>query len=270
MTIKEHIEKCKEYEKEGKFNEDINPVDWNQCYPVTENFEYIPRSIGTKFSNWFKRTFIISPFSWKQNKFIYKTKVNGRKNLKGIKSAILTSNHIDIFDCLAIKYATRKKKIKYVVAEYNNRKGFLGDMMRAQGILPLSKKLSVMKYFSNAIEHYLLNDNFVVFYPEQSMWYMYEKPRPLRDGAFHYAKKFNVPIVPIFITFRDSGKLNKDGIKIKYLTVNIFKPIYPDESVVKNDDIERMRLENESVCKDCYEKFYSKKLIYGGKEDEIL
>ena len=263
MTIKEHIEKYNEYEKCGKFNEDINPVDWSQCFPVTENFEYIPKSISVKFSNWVKKTFIISPFSWKQNKFIYKTKVVGRENLKGIKSAILTSNHIDIFDCLALKYATKKKKIKYVVAEYNNRKGFLGDMMRAQGILPLSKKLSVMKYFSNAVEHYLLHNHYVVFYPEQSMWYMYEKPRPLKDGAFHYAKKFNIPVIPVFITFRDGKKEDENGVKKKYLTVNILKPIYPNDQIIKNKDIERMKNENEKMCKECYENFYNKKLTYG-------
>lgn len=263
MTNKEHIEKYKEYEKLGKFNEDINPVDPDSCLPVTKDFEYIPKSNLKKFSNWLKRAFIVSPYTWHLNKIVRKTKVFGRENLKGLKSAIVTCNHFYIFDCLAIKHALKGHKLKFCVAEYNNKKGFLGDMMRAQGILPLSKNTGVLRYFSNAVEHYLLNDNYVVFYPEQAMWYMYEKPRPFKNGAFHYAVKFNVPIIPLFITFRSSGKFEKDGLERKYFTVNIMPPIYPREDLSKAENIEYMKNKNFELCKEIYEKTYGKKLKYG-------
>ena len=265
MTNKEHIETYIKREAEGNFNVDINPVNWDECYPVTPDFRYINRTFGEKFSCALKNTFIINPYSWHHNNFVMKTKVVGRENLKGIKSAIVTCNHVYIFDCLAIKRAL-KHKVKFTVAEFNNRKGFLGDMMRAGGILPLSNKLSVLKVFNNAVEHHLLHDNYVVFYPEQAMWHMYEKPRPFKEGAFHYADKFDVPIIPLFISFRDSGKIDGEGLPIKYFTVHIMPPIYRNPALTRADSVKEMMQKNYDMCKAKYEEVYGKPLVYDVKE----
>lgn len=262
MTNKEHVNLSLEYEKLGKFNEDINPVDWDDCYPVTSEFPYVEKNIFKKFSNFLKNIFIINPFMRKQNKNVFQTKVVGRENLKGIKAAIVTSNHFNIFDCLAIRYALKDNSIKYCVAEYNNRKGFLGDMMRSAGILPLSSKFNVQKKFCKAVEHYLERGRKIVFYPEQAMWYMYEKPRPFRDGAFYYAAKYNVPVVPVFTTFTETGQYDEEGLMIKTLTTHIMPPIYPDKNLDTKENIELMRNINFDNCKKKYEEFYNKKLEY--------
>lgn len=262
MTNKEHIEKSYQYEKLGKFNEDINPVDWNTCYPVTSSFPYVEKNIFKRFFTWCKNVFIINPFMKKQNKKVFKTEVIGYENLKGIKSAIITSNHFNIFDCLAIRYALKDNKIKYCVAEYNNKKGFLGNMMRAGGIMPLSANFNVQKNFNKAVNYYLSRGKKIVFYPEQAMWYMYEKPRPFKEGAFHFAVKNNVPIIPIFITFRKSGEFDSEGIEIKYLTVNIMKPLYPQENLSQKENIEFLKNKNYEMCKSKYEEFYNQKLEY--------
>lgn len=262
MTIKEHIGRSFEYEKEGRFNEDINPVDWNACYPVTSSFPYVEKNVFKKLGNYLKNVFVINPFMRKQNKKVFKTKVEGRENLKGIKSAIVTSNHYNMFDCLAIRHALQDNKIKYCVAEYNNRKGFLGNMMRAGGIMPLSNKFNVQKMFSKAVDYYLKHGRKVVFYPEQAMWYMYEKPRPFRDGAYFFAVKNNVPVVPMFTTFSHTGVFDADGVEEKSLTVHIMPPIYPDPNLKPKENIEYMKEKNFQMCKDKYEEFYQKKLEY--------
>lgn len=262
MTNKEHIEKSLEYERLGKFNNDINPVDWDACYPVTSDFPYIVKNVFHKISNSLKKVFIINPYQRYQNKKIFKTKFIGRENLKNIRGAIVTSNHYNIFDCLAIRQAIGDNSVRYCVAEYNNRKGFLGNMMRSAGIMPLSPKFNVQKEFSKAVDYYLKNGKKVVFYPEQAMWYMYEKPRPFRDGAFYYAVKNNVPIIPLFTTFTPSGEFDNEGIEIKHLTVHIMPPIYPDKNLKPKEDIERMKNLNYKMCVDKYEEFYNKKLEY--------
>jgi len=262
MTNSEHISKIIEFEKLGKFNEDINPVDWNDCYPVTSNFPYIEKGVFRKIGNWFKRVFVVNPFMKKHNKKVFRTQVVGNENLKNIKGAIVTSNHYNIFDCLAIRYALKDNSIRYCVAEFNNRKGFLGNMMRATGIMPLSPKFNVQKEFSKAVEYYLKKDKKIVFYPEQAMWYMYEKPRPFRDGAFYYAVKNNVPIIPLFTTFKKSGVFDSEGIEIKYLTIHIMPPIYPKPEFSNKENIEYLRNTNFQMCKELYEKTYGKKLEY--------
>lgn len=262
MTISEHLEKIDEYERAGRFNDDINPVNWDECYPVTEKFRYVEKNIFRKAWTGLKNIFIISPFTKKQNEKVFKTEVLGRENLKGVKASIVTSNHYNMFDCLAIRYALKDSGLKYCVAEYNNRKGFLGDMMRAGGILPLSPKFSVQKCFNNAIEYYLKMGKKVVFYPEQAMWQMYEKPRPFRDGAFYYAVKHNVPILPLFTTFRHTGVFDCDGIETKTLVLHIMPPIYPNPDLSQKENIEYLKNENYKMCKNKYEEFYGRKLEY--------
>ena len=51
---------------------------------------------------------------------------------------------------------------------------------------------------------------FILIYPEQSMWWNYKKPKPLKDGAFKMAVKSNVPVVPIFITMKESDIIGED------------------------------------------------------------
>lgn len=38
-----------------------------------------------------------------------------------------------------------------------------------------------------------------VVYAEQSMWWNYRNPKPLKKGAFTFAAGSNVPVVPCFI-----------------------------------------------------------------------
>ena len=38
------------------------------------------------------------------------------------------------------------------------------------------------------------------------MWYNYRKPRPLKQGAYYYAAKNNVPIISCFTEIIDKEK----------------------------------------------------------------
>ena len=134
--------------------------------------------------------------------------------------------------------------------------------MRADGIMPLSPNFSVQKVFDHAITHHLKKNNFIVFYPEQAMWHMYEKPRPFKNGAFHYAVKNNVPILPLFITLEDSGMIEDDGLPLKNFTVHIMPPLFPDKNLTKQENIENMRITNYNLCKDKYEEVYGIPLKY--------
>ncbi len=259
QNIKELME---EYEREGRFNEEVTPPDTSTSLPVTENYPYKRKGFFKKCDIFFKRLFIINPFINKNNK-VLKTEIVGKENLKDIKSGIVTCNHVHIFDCLAIKKALKPKRAKFVVAEFNVKKdNIVHKMMQVEGILPLSRNIGVMRKFENAVEYYLNKGQFVAIYPEQCMWPMYEKPRPFKSGAFKYAVKYDVPVVPMFITFRPSGIFDENGNEQKYFTVNIMPPIYANkELTTKEQEIDLMQ-RNYEACKQKYEEVYNKKLEY--------
>ena len=261
---KETNQIIKEKEAAKDFNSHINPVDWDNAYPVDGSFKYLNKGILTSLKYSIYNLFEVNPFVKKVNKD-FKTKIVGLENLKGLKSAIITCNHVHKFDCLILKGALSKThhKVYITAAAFNNQKGHFGELMRAGGLMPLSDNLSAMKNFTNALEAILKTNSFVVFYPEQAMWLYYRKPRPYKNGAYHYASKYNVPIVPTFITFEDSDELDEEGLPKQYATLHIMSPIYPQDNLTFKENIDYLNKLNSKLTKDKYEEFYKKVLSYG-------
>ncbi|MDE6656811.1 MAG: 1-acyl-sn-glycerol-3-phosphate acyltransferase, partial [Anaeroplasmataceae bacterium] len=108
-----------------------------------------------KIVYFFIRQILIKPYCFIANHFWLKTKVVGRSNLKGITGgAIITCNHVNKLDSVALGYALKKKKMHYTTAEFNNLKCRLGSYMRAYGIFPIPSKQSRMKKFQDQLEQY--------------------------------------------------------------------------------------------------------------------
>lgn len=257
LQVLRDIEK---YERLGEFDRHVDPIDPDMALPVDEKFPYIPR--GYTRIKYFFEGFYVNYFRKKANRDMLHTEILGAEKLDGIHSAIVTCNHVNKFDCLAVQAAAKGHRTYIIGAKFNNMKGFLGEMMRAGGLLPLSDNFSAMKNLNRAVTHYLQKGCFVAVYPEQAMWWNYEKPRPFKDGAFTYAVSNGVPVVPMFITFRHSGKLDENGIEVKYLTVNVLEPIYPRAELTRHENVAYMREENYRRCCEKYEEFYGKKLEY--------
>ena len=134
--------------------------------------------------------------------------------------------------------------------------------MRNCNTLPLSSNMQTMKKFIRSTDTLLKDGNFVLFYPEQSMWWNYRKPKPLKDGAFQFASKNNVPVLPCFITMKDSDQLGEDGFYIQEYSIHIGKPIYPHPSLNLRENIQYMKNENYRVWKEIYEETYQIPLVY--------
>lgn len=253
----------KQKELEKKFNEHINPVDWDNALPVDENFKYYHQGFFKKIRNFLLTKLEINPFIKKINKS-FNTKIYGVEHLKELNGAISTSNHVNKFDCLVIKHALESNKMKKVYvtsAEFNNQKGTFGELMRIGGLMPFSKNLSAMRNFNTAIGEMLNDKHIVHFYPEEAMWLYYRKPRPFKNGAFHYAVKHNKPILPLFITFTDSDKLDEEGLPIQNYHLHIMPPIYPKKELTLKENIEYLKSENQKVIKNKYNEFYKENLL---------
>lgn len=251
-------------EKEGKFSVDENENSLDGCEPVDENFPFIRK--GFKYA--LKHKFYIKAmklYAKKVNKELTNLKIEGKQNLKGVKEAIITCNHVSKVDSFAVRAAVGMD-IMFVAAEFNNWKGPMGDIARHTGYIPLSTKLNLklMRKFNEAIEHYLKKGKKILIYPEQAMWREYKKPRPLQNGAFHYAVTNNVPVLPLFITIEDKAeKTDKNGkMNFGNYTIHILPPIYPQHDLPTKENETFMRLENFRLWKECYEKVYGKQLSY--------
>lgn len=268
LEILEEIEKL---EREGRF--DVDPEKDPPTIVLTpDNVDYLNTKSSSKIKSIVANKLAERFFDdlLRDNKLIIK-KVNGIEYLDNLASgAILTCNHFNPFDSFTVEKVFRtskqgkNKKLYKVIREgnYTNFPGFYGFLFRNCDTLPLSSNLKTMAEFMEAVDKILQRDEFILIYPEQSMWWNYRKPKPLKDGAFKIATRNNVPIVPIFITMEDSNIIGDDGIPVQEYTVNIEEPIYADNNLSRKENIEMMKNRNFQVWKKIYEDFYGIPLEY--------
>lgn len=266
----EILERIARLEREGHFDIDVENDPPSRIL-MPEEVEYIHKTLGAKLRNryahkmgrWFMNMLI------RRKQMIIKDVV-GIENFKNLEQgAIITCNHFNAFDSFAIQVAYdrsehKERKFYRVIKEgnYTSFPGFFGYLMRNCNTLPLSSNFATMKKFVKAVDELLQEGNFVLFYPEQSMWWNYRKPKPLKKGAYTFAVNNQVPVLPCFITMQDSNLLDQDGFPIQEYTIHISKPIYPDASLKHSENVESMRRANYEVWKEIYEKTYGIPLEY--------
>ena len=273
----EILEKIRRLEESGIFDEDVeNDPPTIELSP--DDIDYLRRStvskLKSKMANRLAKKFINDLL--RDNKLIIKD-INGIENLENVNSgAVITCNHFNPYDSFTIEKVFRisgqdkNRKLYKVIREgnYTNFPGLYGFFFRNCDTLPLSSNKRTMIEFVKAVDTLLKRGNFILIYPEQSMWWNYRKPKPLKNGAFHIAARSNVPIVPVFITMEDSTIIGEDGFPIQEYTVNIGKPIYPDENLSERQNTNNMRDKNYEIWKNIYEDFYGIPLEYDTIENK--
>ncbi len=197
-----------------------------------------------------------------------KIRLVGEENLAGISGgAILTSNHFSKFENLAVKEVADRipgKHRFFRVIKGSNYflPGIIGYLMKHCDTLPLSTNLKTARLFAEALTEILKNDGLVLIYPEQAMWWNYRKPRPFKPGAFFYAAKNMVPIVPLFVTMEDQDTLDEYNFPKQAYTVHIMPPIYPDPAKPFRQNEREMLQKNQQLCHDKYREIYGLEVSY--------
>ncbi len=264
-------EKIDFLEKAGLFYLDINDdppaphleadkVDYLKTKPSSK----VKNFIATKAGEYFAKKML-------KNKSLIIENYNGLENMQAVKSgAIITCNHFNPFDSFSIELAFRKagiiqnKKLFIIIREgnYTNFPGLYGFLFRNFDTLPLSSISKTMSKFLKAVDTILKRGDFILIFPEQSMWLNYKQPKPFKNGAYKFAVKNNVPIIPAFITMNNSNVIGKDGQPVQKYTLNFGEAIYSDSKLSTKQNIESMKNANYLFCKKTYEEFYGKPVKY--------
>lgn len=284
----ELLRKIERYESEGRFDEDVEDDPPSRTI-MPDEIDYLRRSPIARLKTW---------ITHQKAKVFLKTILDKKimiiKEIRGIEGfssldsgAVVTCNHFNAFDSFAIQEAYHaskqgpKRKFYRVIREgnYTSFPGFFGELMRHYYTLPLSSNIKTMAKFTEATNTLLKKGNFVLFYPEQAMWWNYRKPRPLKSGAFRFAVKNNVPVLPCFITMRDTDILGQDlrqsitdfdisenfvpdGFYVQEYTIHIGAPIYPKAELNLKENMAYMAEANFDFWKSVYESEYGMPLEY--------
>lgn len=265
------LEKIGRLEREGRF--DVDAEDDPPTIPLTPDMvDYLQIKPGSrikaKAAYFVARKFVDGLL--KEKKLVIK-EVRGMENLNRVKSgAVITCNHFNPFDCFTVEHLFQcsehmgKKQLFKVIREGNftNFPGFYGFLFRNCNTLPLSQNKRTMHLFLEAVDTILQRGDFILIYPEQSLWWNYRKPKPLKNGAFKFAAKNNVPVIPFFIAMEDSGRIGEDGFPVQEYTVFINEPIYPQAGLSRRAQADIMRDKNYEINRQTYEDFYGISLTY--------
>jgi len=266
------LNKIKELERMGRFDLDVEddpPFDKLKNGEV----DYSRRRLKSKFNAWLATKYSNYFFGKKiKKKEVIIDDIIGIENLKSLKTgAVLTQNHFSPFDGIPIhtvmNHHFKKKKLYTIIREGNYRfPGLFGFFMRNCNTIPLASNYELIKQMKQTIEDILKDGQFLLVYAEQSMWWNYRKPKPIKQGAANFAVHSHVPLVPMFITMRDSEQYDGEGLKIQRYTLHILKPIYPDPLKSEKENIHMMVETNEKMWRQCYEENYQIPLTYETEE----
>ncbi|MBQ8719996.1 MAG: 1-acyl-sn-glycerol-3-phosphate acyltransferase [Clostridia bacterium] len=271
----EVIERIKEYEKlggEAFFRDVENDPPSRTLLP--DEVDYLNKKLSSKI-----KCAAASFIEWACKHILgkkFRITVVGGENIRDIEGgAIITSNHFAPTENLAVKVASecaRKKRRLYKVVREGNffMSGMIGFLLKHARTLPLSSDIHTMKNLDSAITTILSKGDFILVYPEQAMWWNYTKPREYRIGAYHYAAKNGVPIVPCFVTLKGLDTVGKNGFYDVTYTIHVMPPLYPDPELSVRENARAMLEKNRQLCRAKYEEIYKRPLEYGNYESEFL
>ncbi len=204
------------------------------------------------------------------------TKIVGLENLDSVHGgAIVTSNHFSPLDNFVVRRTIGKAfhQRLYIVSKDTNlaMKGFIGFLMNFTDIVPISDDVKYMNdYFNPSIKTLLEQDNKILIYPEQEMWFNYRKPRPPKRGAYYYAATNFVPVISCFVEMQTLPKKEKqeDFYKTRFV-MHVTPPIFPDpEKSVRENSVWMMEQDYQQK-KAVYEEAYGRPLTYEFEKGDI-
>ena len=259
----------------GEYNKKVEVGDPNltakEQEEIIRNYMAKQDKLGYKINSKIANV-ILSTVTNMENK---ETEFVGLENIKDITGgAIITSNHFNPLDNIIIQKLARRmgKKKLYIVGQVTNlaMDGFIGFMMNHSNIIPISRQVSYLKKeFAKTIKNKLKENNYILIYPEEEMWFNYKKPRTLKPGAYYYAAKNNVPIISCFVEMINTNEIdNLEFYKVKHV-LHILPPIYPDSSKTAKENSVIMMQKDYEQKKQAYEQAYNKKLDYDFEIEDI-
>lgn len=223
-----------------KSQESVNVIEENSDiinlwepleFKVDDSYDYIPKGfLFPLFSN-ILYNFIALPILSIVLKVIYDLKIEGRENIKNLQGgAVSVSNHVLFLDCAMVGVAYGFRKIYYTTRDGSFKIPFVRKLIKLLRAIPIPSGIKNKGHFVKAIDNLLEDSKIVHFYPEASMWPYHDKIRRFKNGAFNFAIRNNVPVIPIVISFRKPKGIRKIFKRKPDVTLTILKPTSTEES----------------------------------------
>lgn len=216
---------------------------------VEHGYAFLDRSLKARLLNAVFYAAIFTLVAFLQ-KFRYGLRVEGREHLREIRrhlkrGAITVCNHVYRWDFLAVVNAVGFRRL-WFPARAQHLEGADAVLIRGVGGIPIPSTLAALRRFNAAFDELHARGEWLHVFPETSRWEFYEPIRPFNLGAFKMAVRYQVPLIPMVITYREPKGFHKLlGTKHPLLTIHIGKALLPEDfaGLSKSEAAKKMRLE---------------------------
>ena len=187
---------------------------------------------------------IAYPILFVLTKLVHGLEIEGRENLKNLEDGyIVTANHINMLDCAMVVLSLFPRTPYFLILQTNLEIPFIKYLVALFRAFPVPRKYGDKVKMVNTVDKLLKDEEIVGIYPEGELIPYYNGVREFKDGAFNFAVKNQVPVLPIVFTYREVTGWRKYFKRKPFITLNILEPEYPDEYFNK----ENVRNLNEKV-----------------------
>ena len=178
-------------------------------------------------------------------------KIEGRENLNKVGDEYITvANHINMIDCAMITLSIFPRIPYFLTLQSNLEIPFIKYLVTLFRGIPIPRNVAGKERMVNTIDGLLKRGEVVGIYPEGHLIPYYDGIREFKNGAFNFAVKNQVPILPIVFTYREPEGIIKKFKKRPFITLTILEPEYPKAEMskanveeLKNRVQRKMRLE---------------------------
>lgn len=218
---------------------------------IEHNYPFLDKSLKARILNFaiYAGIFILV---FPLNFLLYGLKIKGKKNLRKNKKlfkngAITISNHVYRWDYLAVLQAVKYRRM-WFPARAAQVKSSDAKLIRGAGGIPIPQTISALKSFNQAFDELHSKKKWLHIFPESCRWDFYQPIRPFKKGAFSFSYKYDLPIIPMVISYRKpTGLWKLFKIKHPLLTLTIGEPVLPS----KYKDLGRKEC-TKLLCEECH------------------
>lgn len=238
-----------QYPEDNPYEQLVHPK-FTGKFVVDENYAFVDDSLRSRINTVVLVTLIVRFLLRIKLRVQMGLRYKGRENLKLYKKelsggAITIANHCYRLDCPCVLLATKAPmniKIPMFAPNFATKDGFF---MKTVGGIPIPEAeagMAALKKFNEAFDEFHRRGYWIHVFPEAKRWDFYKPLRPFQKGAFTMAYKYDMPLLPCVITYRErKGIFRLFGPKnLPLLQIEIGKPIIPDKSQPRAQEVNRL------------------------------
>lgn len=239
-----------DYPQDNPFARTLFPKYTKQL-AIDDKYPYLNDSIGYRFNLYLGYYVFLHLLLRIKLRVQMGLRIRGREVLKkhkeGLKNGAITiANHVYRLDCPCVLIAvnrTHNTRIPMFAPNFRTKDGYFMGIAGGIPIPEAEAGMSAMKKFNEAFDEFHRRGWWFHIFPEACRWDMYKPLRPFQKGAFTMSYKYDKPLLPCVITYRErKGIFRLFGPKeLPLLTVTIGEPIYPDTTQARKTEVERLR-----------------------------